>query len=418
MIGVLDAAFVGLAVGAALLLSSSLYGVLVVVSSWFTRRRTSLGVPSEAAPRVAALVVAHDEERVIRDSVRSLGAQRYREGRLTVFVVADRCSDRTAELAATEGATVLRRDSGVPGKPQAIAFAVARIAEHGDFDAVAIFDADNHVEPDFVARVAERLASGERAVQGFVDAKNPGASWVAASSALGYWGIAGTVAGPKERLLLSTPPMGTGFCLRLEDARRLFARTESVTDDLELSALLALDGIRVAYEPRARLLDEKPRALGTALVQRHRWMRGRWDVASRYVGKLVFGALPPGAARGDRLRRIDVALALLSPSLSFAAVGLAGIAALELVLANVADGMGLPERPLPSPGVLLGAALIVYLVPLVGLVRFRPSAVVWLGALLQPLYLAFSAPLAVLGFFTRDDRAWNRTHKGSPPGSP
>jgi len=284
---------------------------------------------------------------------------------------------------------------------------VSAIEAGGAFDAVAIFDADNTADPDFLARVAERLSGGERVVQGFVDSKNPDASWVAGSSALGFWAIAELAQGPRERLGLSTPLMGTGFAISLEEARRLLTTGGALTDDLDLAARLAARGIRVAYEARARTVDEKPTELRTAVAQRHRWMQGRWAVAGRHVPELLRVAFGPGQrGLGARLRSFDVAVQLVAPSVLFTAVALALLAGSALVLASLAR----VGAPLASWS--LAVAAVYYLVPAAGIARHRPSPRVWLCYLLQPAYLAWSLPLAVSGFVMRRGERWIRTPKG------
>jgi cellulose synthase/poly-beta-1,6-N-acetylglucosamine synthase-like glycosyltransferase len=285
---------------------------------------------------------------------------------------------------------------------------VSSIAAEGAFDAVAVFDADNTADPDFLASVAARLAGNEKVVQGFVDSKNPDASWVAGSSALGFWAIAELSQAPRERLGLSTPLMGTGFAIRLEEARLLLLTGGALTDDLDLAARLTVRGIRVAYEARARTVDEKPTELRTAVAQRHRWMQGRWAVAGRHVPELLRIAFGPGrSAPGARLRSFDVAVQLVAPSLLFIAVAIALLAGSALVLASLAQ----VGAPLASWS--LAVAAVYYVVPAACIARHRPSPRVWLCYLLQPAYLAWSLPLAVSGFVMRRGERWIRTPKGA-----
>src|SRR5260221_1567302 len=364
---------------------------------------------ARALPRIAGLIVAHDEERVVMDSVRSLMSQRYAEGQYAVCLVADHCTDRTAEIARSAGAQVIERAEGrAEGKSAAVAFGIEAVARDGAFDAVAIFDADNVADADFLGKVGERLARGERVVQGLVDAKNPGASWVAGSSALGFWALAELAQAPRERLGLSAPLMGTGFAMRLEDAREVLSGSSSLTDDLDLGARLALRRIRVAYEPEARTVDEKPTRLRTAVAQRHRWMQGRWAVARQHLPALLAEALGrSGASLAERARMLDVGAQLVAPSLLFAAVATAALAAGASALDAAMPGI----VRIPTSWSLAAAALY-YAIPTIGIARHEPPARVWLCYLLQPAYLALSAPLALSGWLARRGGRWARTPKG------
>ena len=57
----------------------------------------------------AVVVAAHNEEKVVGQLVDNLKMLRYPNDMYDIFVVADNCSDHTAEVAAREGALVYER---------------------------------------------------------------------------------------------------------------------------------------------------------------------------------------------------------------------------------------------------------------------------------------------------------------------
>ncbi len=59
--------------------------------------------------RYAALISARNEEKVIAELIASLKAQNYPSHLLDIYVVADNCTDRTAQAARAAGARVYRR---------------------------------------------------------------------------------------------------------------------------------------------------------------------------------------------------------------------------------------------------------------------------------------------------------------------
>jgi cellulose synthase/poly-beta-1,6-N-acetylglucosamine synthase-like glycosyltransferase len=381
------------------------YGAVVGLAGMLRRPRRRPATSEAPLPTLWAIVPAHDEESVIAGIVSDLVAEDYEPGRLTVLVVADHCSDRTAERAERAGATVLVRDSGPRGKSAALA-AAARLARSKSVEAIAVFDADNRLREGTLRRLAEHLAGETRVVQGRVDPGNPGHSWVAGASALGFYAIAALVQEPRERLGLSSPLMGTGWAGRLDACGDLLDELGSLTDDLELAALLAGRGIRIAYDSGAVVLDEKPVALATATRQRHRWMQGRWRVAIDHVPHLLRRAASADLSFGERLRTFDVAVQLVAPSLLFSAVsmGLLGAAAWPL------RRLGLPA---PSPTPLVAGALTAYLLPIPFIARLEPPSEVWRSYFAQPLYLVLSIPLAFTGFVKRGNQAiWHRTPHG------
>src|SRR4029079_8330448 len=90
------------------------YGLyaLALVFAGALRPRTARAPAPAAPPRIAVLIVAHDEARVVAVSVDSLVAHHYPEDLYAVFVVADNCTDATAEVARAHGARVLERRTG------------------------------------------------------------------------------------------------------------------------------------------------------------------------------------------------------------------------------------------------------------------------------------------------------------------
>src|SRR5690606_10093754 len=105
-------------------------------------------------PRLLFLVPAHDEALLIEGCVRSILAMDYPADRREVVVIADNCTDGTADLARTAGATCLERaDTERRGKPWALAWALERV-DLGAFDAVVIIDADSLVDPSFARAMA------------------------------------------------------------------------------------------------------------------------------------------------------------------------------------------------------------------------------------------------------------------------
>ena len=56
-----------------------------------------------------AILPAHNEENVIQALIESLNAQDYPKDSYDIFVIADNCTDRTAEIAEKCGAIVVKR---------------------------------------------------------------------------------------------------------------------------------------------------------------------------------------------------------------------------------------------------------------------------------------------------------------------
>lgn len=91
------------------------------------------------------------ESAVIGRLIRTLKEQDYPSELLDVIVVADNCTDNTAEVARSAGAIVYERFNKVQvGKGYALDYLFKHIfEEQGEdaYDAFFVFDADNIVDP-------------------------------------------------------------------------------------------------------------------------------------------------------------------------------------------------------------------------------------------------------------------------------
>jgi cellulose synthase/poly-beta-1,6-N-acetylglucosamine synthase-like glycosyltransferase len=245
-------------------------------------RRSTPDMP----PRLLFLVPAHDEEALIGSCVQSLRRLRYPADAFAVWVVADNCSDRTAALARQAGACCLERtDPARPGKPHAVAWALARLPIR-DFDAVAIIDADTVVDPGFARGLAAAAPLRAKVVQPFNGVRNPAdnaLTRLAAVLATANHGLAFLV---KTRAGLNVP-LGAGMCIGTEILAREGWQAFSIGEDWEFYALLTARGTRTHSAPRARLYAEEARSLRQSALQRHRWAAGKLMVLWRYAPRIL-----------------------------------------------------------------------------------------------------------------------------------
>lgn len=105
-----------------------------------------------------------NEATVIRELLQSIKAQNYPDGLVTAFVVADNCTDNTAELAQMEGAVVYERFNQLKvGKGYALDYAFKHIMKEYPkdwFEAYFVFDADNLLDPNYIREMNKVFDSG------------------------------------------------------------------------------------------------------------------------------------------------------------------------------------------------------------------------------------------------------------------
>ena len=131
------------------------YFVLAVIGMWRSR------VHKNYTPKnsFAIVVCAHNEEAVVGELVKNLKGLDYPDDLYDIFVVADNCTDKTAEVASAAGANVHERfNKEEVGKGYAMGWMFDRVDKMDrKYDAFLIFDADNLVHPQFMLEMNDHL---------------------------------------------------------------------------------------------------------------------------------------------------------------------------------------------------------------------------------------------------------------------
>src|SRR5262245_60336754 len=137
--------------------------------------------PAPGARRFAVLIPAHNEDLVIGRLLGSLARVDYAADRFDVCVVADNCTDRTAQIARGLGALVYERFSQTErAKGFALRWLLERLRNGGHvYDAFVVLDADTLVQPDLLRCLDARLEAGSQVVQVYYSVLNARASAVA-----------------------------------------------------------------------------------------------------------------------------------------------------------------------------------------------------------------------------------------------
>ena len=244
--------------------------------------------------RYAILIAARNEETVLPHLLESIHAQDYPAELITTYVVADNCTDRTAEVARAAGAKVFCRSSKTEvGKGYALNFLLKQIDGNDGldrYDAFLIFDADNLLMPDYVSQINKVCSNGFDAFCGYRNSKNYGANWISQGYAL--WYLHDSCHLNQSRMLLGTTCAvnGTGFGFTRQLLERMGGwNFFTLTEDIEFSTWCATRGIRIGYSRDAMVFDEQPENFLQSWRQRTRWTQGGLQVSIRYAGDLLKG---------------------------------------------------------------------------------------------------------------------------------
>ncbi|MBQ7717797.1 MAG: glycosyltransferase family 2 protein [Clostridia bacterium] len=248
--------------------------------------------PSDKLHRYAVMIAARNEEKVIAELIRSIKAQTYPQELIDIYVVADNCIDKTAQIAKDEGAEVIERhDLSLIGKGYALDYAFAVLKAQGKrkcYDGFFVFDADNVLDENFIFEMNKMFGKGYRAITGYRNSKNFEDNWITSSYTLWFLREAAYLNKPRMILNTSCAISGTGYLVRADiieknDGWKYFLLTE----DIEFNANCIIDGEQIGYCEDAVFYDEQPRKFKESWNQRLRWMKGTYQVLAKYGYALV-----------------------------------------------------------------------------------------------------------------------------------
>jgi cellulose synthase/poly-beta-1,6-N-acetylglucosamine synthase-like glycosyltransferase len=364
-------------------LASAAHLGLLALASWFYRVRRPADQPEI---RFMVLVPAHNEEQVIESGLSAIMADRRPQD--LVLVVADRCTDRTAEIARSLGASVLERGPDEPPGRAAARQAGLEHARDMDWDAVLMLDADSVIEPGFFAACERAMAPGVQAVQARSESGH--GRTLAQEASLAAFTLQGiTIPRGRDRLGLSVRLRGTGMAIRREVALAHEFRAPA-SEDLFFTLDLLLDGVRCRHVDPARVRSQGAGTWGAFGGQKVRYEAGRMAAARSYVPRLVRRAL-----RHRDAACLEAAWFLASPPFAIGALSLLVAGA----LAAIAGAW--------TVAAVFGAGLAMLVVALVtGLVQARAGLRTWLALSVAPWYLMWKAVVqvrALVSVLRRDD---------------
>jgi len=278
------------------------------------------------------IVPAHDEAAGIAGTVSNLQQLDWPTERFRVVVVADNCTDTTAEIARASGATVItRRDATRRGKGYALAHAFDWSRADGRSEAVVVVDADSHASANLLESFAARIERGACALQAHYGVLNAADSWRTRLMAIALGAIHKLRSRAREHLGLSCGIRGNGWCVTHALLRRLPYQAYSLTEDVEFGIDIGLAGERVGYCDESFVNGEMVSGADAARSQRQRWEGGRFKLIKSSLPKLLIASLKLRSAVC-----LDLALDLLVLPLSYIVLNVAALIVISVMFSFVA----------------------------------------------------------------------------------
>ena len=368
---------------------------VVEIAAGMRREPSGSGVAPSLLGRAVVVVPAHDEERIISETLIRLAAET--QGVAEILLVADNCSDGTASVARERGVEVIERhDEAHRGKGFALAFAQQHLSRDPPA-VVVVIDADCAIDKASLlalAAAAERHGRPCQAVN-LLRPKTGASAFVAIS---GFAFLLKNLVRQRglQRLAGSVHLTGTGmaFPWDLFEHRRL--ANSSIVEDVKLGLELTNAGTGPMLAPDATVWSDPSSSSGT-LAQRKRWEGGYIALALQTAPQALGAAL----RRGD-LRAICRALDLCVPPIAL-------LVMLNLVVLGVAVGLALATSGGWGAIILQSAILAAAGAAVLaawwregrGFVSLRTLALI-------PFYIVWKLPLYI-GLRLRGQGNWLRT---------
>ncbi|MGF1548341.1 MAG: glycosyltransferase family 2 protein [Thiotrichales bacterium] len=261
--------------------------LLLTLPTWFGSGNQATARRGSGPSRLAIVIPAHNEEAGLPLTVTSLLACDDPLPASDLVVIADNCSDATAEVARKHGCTVLERaDSERRGKGYALDFAFKFLADKG-YDGYVIVDADTSVEPNFLSAFRALFARGGDAGQCVYRVGNAAVNVRTRLMNIAFLAFNYLRPLARHRLGLSAGILGNGFALSARTVHEVPYDSFSIVEDLEYHTRLIRAGKRVEFLVETAVWSDMPATSGDAKSQRERWEGGRFRMIVEQVPALL-----------------------------------------------------------------------------------------------------------------------------------
>ncbi len=355
--------------------------------------------------RFAAVICARNEEKTLENCIRTLLAQDY-PGGIRVFVAADNCTDKTAEIARHAGAIVYERnDLTKIGKGYALNFIFKHIEKDypNAFDAFFIFDADNLVDEHYTAEMNKMLNAGYDVATCFRNSKNYDDSWISAGS--GLWYVRESRYLNESRYLLGSgcAVSGTGFMVSSEYLKKIGGWNYFLLiEDIEFTVCCAVAGEHIGYCKNAVIYDEQPATMKASWKQRLRWSKGYLQLIQAHGGDLFKGIFRGIFKKGD-FTCFDIGMNIFPAYLLGIVAQIVNIVG---IIVSVCIGSGITTVLLSILQILFNSYIIAFVVGLIATIDMwkiipAKTAKKIIYIFTFPIYMMTYLPISVAAIFSK-----------------
>ena len=387
--------------------------ILAIVSLKKQEKVTAYKVP----PYVSVFIPAHNEEYTIEATVRSIANMDYTykgKKQFEIIVVNDGSTDSTGEILESlksdiDNLRIITRKTPKSGKGKGFVLNDALVLSVGKI--IGVFDADTRVDKNYLSTIIPYLNNDKVAgVQSRVRMYNKDENFVAKMQDIEFAGF-GNVLRAKDNLGYNGFLGGNGQFTK-KDAVIAAGKWDgfAVTEDLNLSIKIALNGGGVRYCPDVAIYQEAVTTWNNLFKQRTRWAIGNFETLFVYSPKILASRLP-----------LVEKLGIISHVSTYAFNLFIFVGFLLFLLNFVAWAlMGLPSIVRMDAPLIIGVLSAVAFLPGIGLALVRDDKR-YLQFLIDLVeywaYCFYLIPLFFRTMFvmiTRRERTWDKTeHRGN-----
>lgn len=367
--------------------------LLQVIAACFAKSSQIPPANNKKRPSVAILMPAHNEALVIAQSLASITPCLHAQDQLVV--IADNCTDDTAEIATGLGATVIERfNEQARGKGYALDFGLQYLKKKSP-DIVIIIDADCMVHEDAIGLLTAYCVQSQRPVQAlYLMESQPNPSLKARIAAFA-WQVKNKVRPLGFKSLgLPCQLMGTGMTFLWGDISRVSLASGHIVEDMKLGTDLARLNKAPLFLQEALVTSVFPPSEAATNSQRARWEHGHLSVILSEVPKLIIGAI-----KNKNGQMLGLACDLLIPPLAM-------LTLLCLIVSVPSILFGDKLTTMMSLG-LLGSLLLAILL---AWIKFGRSIISFKQLCYAPVYALMKIPL-YLKFFINRQVEWVRSKR-------
>jgi cellulose synthase/poly-beta-1,6-N-acetylglucosamine synthase-like glycosyltransferase len=350
-------------------------------------------------PSIVILIPAHNESTGIAPTLSSVKSQLMEGDK--IIVVADNCTDDTAEVAASLGAEVLVRfDEVKRGKGYALDFGVRHIEQQASLpDVLIIVDADCLLGDNALGRLAYEAIQQGRPIQALYIMNSPDGAGLKTKIAEFAW-VVKNWARPLGYLRLGLPCqlMGTGMAFPWKLIQQAEIASGHIVEDLKLGLDFAFIKLAPQFCPEACVTSVFPLNNDGVKSQRTRWEHGHLGMIVKDGPRLIWQSI-----KSANLGMLALALDMCVPPLALLTLLILALAILAVM------GMVFTHEFMPWISAVL-IFVILGISVLLAWAKFGRGILSFASLAYAPVYAAVKIPV-YLKFIVKRQVEWVRSRR-------